>query len=172
MANDNDADCFYDDTTAPPVTDANDGMPDEAGGDDTPAVDPRSDAATKKWVAEGLPGMALNQRGTRRMASCLARQTNFPSEHNEVGQPNWRGGEGGAMSAMMKLLTRAPTRTASHFFVLGKMRLQCRKGIIFLRNVCSYNIIQNTSTRSLIFVHAPSFPLLLCLTTYKGRALI
>jgi hypothetical protein len=105
VVNDDDADCFYDDTTAPPVTDANDGVSDEVGGDDTPAVDPRNDAATKKRVAEPLPGMALNERDTRRMTSCLARQMNFPSECNEVGQPNWRGGEGGTMSATMKLST-------------------------------------------------------------------
>ena len=36
--NDVDTDCFCDDTTAPPATDANDGASDEAGGDDTPAA--------------------------------------------------------------------------------------------------------------------------------------
>lgn len=58
--------------------------------------------------------MALKQRDTRRMVSHLARQMNFPSEHNERGQPNWRGGEGRTTSAMMKLLTASCSANTVH----------------------------------------------------------
>jgi hypothetical protein len=59
----------------------------------------------KKRPADRLPSMALNEAEQRRMISYLARQMNFPPEFDpHTGLPNWRGGKGGTIAAITRLL--------------------------------------------------------------------
>ena len=49
--------------------------------------------------------MALNQADTRRLVSLMARQMQFPPEFDpKSGMPNWRGGKGGTIDAIKRLL--------------------------------------------------------------------
>jgi hypothetical protein len=99
--------CEFEDDTffdAPVSSDVRDVIPSDDEAEDDGLEMDVSPTPKKRGLQEYRP-MSLNQADTRGLISFMARQMNFPPEYDmQSGLPNWRGGKGGTIDAITKLL--------------------------------------------------------------------